>query len=803
MEQIRSFKWIGKPLKVREDYRFIIGKGFFIDNLKFSDMLYAAILRSPYPHAKIKSIDTSKAEKLQGIKAIITGEVLKEYTSPYRHLIDVPLYYPMAIDKTRYVGEPVVAVAAENPYVARDALEYIEVSYEPLPLVVEALEAIKPGAPLIHDQYPRNIAFHRELHYGDIDSAYNSADKIVKRTLTFHRFSSVPLEPHACIAQFDPGTGILTVWDQNNQAGMYRSRFAEALRIPEHKLRHITPDIGGGFGNKNMSYGTSTIIATLSKITRKPVKWVATRYEDMIQVQGADRYAEVELAVKNSGDILGMKLKIIENIGAWLRHPEPQTITRGFFTITGGYKIRNVFIDATAVFTNKAPTVPNRGYGCHSAHFLLERTVDAVADTLGIDPTDVRMRNFVQPDQMPYDTPLGCIYDGGDYPEAFRLAMEKIGYREFKKKQPEFWKQGIYKGAGVILVVEPTGTQLSVTALWGSPIGNMYASTSESATVRVHPTGKVVVAVGTSPSGHGHETVVSQLVAEELGLKPEDIEVLPGFDSFTHPFGGDSGTFASRFGVVGVGAVIGAARAVRQKILRIAANMLEARPEDLEIENAAVFVKDDPSRRVEIRKVARVAYHHLAILPPDEQPGLEETYTYRFPVSKPVDDKLRSNYSCSYSYLAGGCIVKVDDETGSIEIERLVIVHDSGTVLNPLIVDGQVLGGAFQGIAGALFEEFSYSEEGNPLARSFADYLAPTAYDVPYMELTHIEHPSPFTILGSKGCGEGGNILMPSLVAAAVEDALKPFKVKIDNLPLKPEYIWNLISSVRTKTDKA
>lgn len=797
--QKKNFKWIGKSLKRKEDYRFLIGKGVFIEDLKIPGMLYAAILRSPYPHAKIKSIDTTKLDRLPGVKEVITGNIFKELTNPFTHLINVPLYYPMAIDKVRYVGEPVVAIAAENPYAARDALEYVEVEYEPLPPIVDALEALKPDAPLIHEKYERNIAWHKEFHYGDIDSAFNNADKVVQRTLVFHRYSSTPLEPYACLAHFNPGTGVLTVWDQNQQVGLYRSRFAKALKIPENLLRHITVDIGGGFGNKVMCYGTSAIIATLSKLTKKPVKWVATRNEDMIQVQSADRYAEVKMAVKNSGDIIGMKVKIIENIGAWLRHPEPQTITRGFFTFSGAYKMKNIYIDAAAVFTNKAPTVPNRGYGCHPAYFHLERSVDAVADELGLDPAEVRVRNFITPDQMPYETPIGCVYDGGDYHKAFKLVQEMIDYHDFKKRQLELWEKGIYKGAGVILVVEPASTHASVTALWGSPIYDKYASTSEAASVRVHPTGKVVVALGTVPQGQGHETVVSQLVAEELGISPEEIEVLPGFDSHTHPFGGESGTYASRFAVVGVGAIIGAARALRQKILRISAHILESRPEDLEIENGFIYVKDDPSKGVDIKTVTRAAYHQLAILPPDEQPGLEETYTYRFPVSRPADDKLRANYSSTYAYMAGGCIVNVDVETGRVEIEKLVIVHDAGTVLNPLILDGQIHGATFHGFAGAIFEEFPYSEDGHPLSTSFVNYLAPTAYDTPNMEVLHMEHPSPFTVIGSKGSGEGTTILMPPLLALAIEDALRPFKVKIDKLPLKPEYIWNLLANTRNR----
>lgn len=792
-----KFKWIGRPLKRKEDLRFITGRGLFIDDLKIPGALHAYLIRSPYPHARIKTIDTARAERHPGVRVVLTGEGLKDLISPFRHLIDVPPYYPMAIDKARYVGEPVVALAAEDKYTARDAAELIDIEYEPLDPVVDILDATREGAPLVHESHERNIAWQKEFLYGDVEEAFARSDKVVRDTYRFHRYSSTPLEPHACAVHFDQSTALITVWDQNQQVGLYRARFPAALRMPEHLVRHITLDIGGGFGNKVMSYSTSAIIAALSVVSKRPVKWMASRSEDMIQVQGADRLADVEMAVNRDGDILGMKVRILENVGAWLRHPEPQTITRGFFTFTGAYGIRNVQINAAAVFTNKAPTVPNRGYGCHPAYFHLERTVDRAADELGLDRAEIRLRNLIRPDQMPYVTPLGCIYDGGDYPQALRLVMEKIGYWKFRSEQQNLWANGRYKGIGVVLIVEPASTHASVTALWGSPIHHKYASTSEAATVRVHPTGKVVAAVGTVPQGQGHETVVAQIVADVLSIDPDDVEVLPGFDSHTHPFGGESGTYASRFAVVGAGAVYHAAMAVREKVLRIAANILEVRPEDLEMEGGRVYVKEEPSRHVTLREVARAAYHQLAMMPKGENPGLEETFTYRFPVGGPADEKLRSNYSSSYAYMAGGCIVEVDPETGNVKVERLVIVHDAGTVLNPLIMDGQIHGATYHGIGGALFEEFAYSEDGYPLTTNFVEYLAPTSADTPDMEVYHTEHPSPFTSLGSKGSGEGTTILMPPLLASAIEDALRPFAVEVKELPLSPHRIWNLIKSRR------
>ncbi len=797
---MQNRKWVGKPLKRKEDLRFLTGRGRFITDFTLPGMLHVALLRSPYPHAKIRNMDTSKAEKLEGVVKVITGRELKDYVNPFRHVIRVPDYYPMAFDKVRYAGEPVAAVAATSYYTARDAVELIDVEYEPLEAVVDSERAMQEDAPIIHEGFERNIAWHREFSYGDVEEAFNRADKIISGNFTFHRYSSTPIEPYGCAALYDRASGMITLWDQNQQVGLYRARMAEALKLPEHKLRHITLDIGGGFGNKIGIYPYSAIVSVLSMLTGKPVKWVAERREDLMSVQGADRKAQVEVAVKNDGKILGMKVKILENIGAYLRHPEPQTVTRGFFTFLGCYDIQDVYIDAYCVFTNKAPTVPNRGYGCHPAYFHLERMVDFVARELNIDKAEIRFRNLIQPNQMPYTTAFGCIYDGGDYPTALRKALEKVEYQKMREEQERLRREGRFLGIGVSAIVEPSATTAAVTALWGSPIYRKYASTTEAASIKIHPTGRVTVALGTVPQGQGHETVAAQIVAEELGITPEEVEVLPGFDSHTHPFGGESGTYASRFAVVGTGALVGAAKKLKEKILNIAAHHLETRPEDLEMDSGRIYVKDAPERYVTLKEIARAAYHQLGMLPTDVEPSLEESYTYMFPYAKPADDKLRANYSAAYAYLAGAAVVEVDVDTGFFYLRRLVIVHDAGTVINPLILEGQVHGAVAHGIGGAVYEEHAYDEAtGQPLAITFADYLVPTALEIPKMEIHHMETPSTFTAIGSKGSGEGASILMPALLANAVEDALEPLGVRITSTPLSNEKIWQAIQDAKNR----
>ncbi|HID04283.1 MAG TPA: hypothetical protein EYP20_00605, partial [Aigarchaeota archaeon] len=428
----------------------------------------------------------------------------------------------------------------------------------------------------------------------------------------------------------------------------------------------------------------------------------------------------------------------------------------------------------------------------------LERMMDIVAGRLGLDKAEIRFRNFIKPEQMPYTTAFGCIYDGGDYPTALRKALEKIEYWKMREEQRRAREEGRYLGIGVSAIVEPSATTAAVTALWGSPIYRKYASTTEAASIKIHPTGRVTVALGTVPQGQGHETVAAQIVADQLGIPPEDIEVLPGFDSHTHPFGGESGTYASRFAVVGTGALVGAATRLKEKILKIAAHQLEARPEDLEIDNGRIYVKDSPERYITLKEVARASYHQLGMLPKDMEPSLEESYTYMFPYAGVADEKLRANYSAAYAYLAGALVVEVDVDTGSVYLRRLVVVHDAGTVINPLILEGQVHGAIAHGLGGVVYEEHAYDENtGQPLAITFADYLVPTAVEIPKMEIEHMETPSTFSVLGSKGSGEGASILMPALLANAVDDALEPLGVKITSTPLSNENIWREIKKAK------
>jgi 2-furoyl-CoA dehydrogenase large subunit len=613
----------------------------------------------------------------------------------------------------------------------------------------------------------------------------------------FHRYSSTPLDLTSCVASYDKATEELTIWDHNQMSPMYHARYSEALNVPTNKLRIINPDIGGGFGQKVHVYSYSVLIALIAKKLGGSVRWISDRLGDMSAVMHQpDRVTNVEAAVKSDGTILGLKLVIRENFGAFIRHPEPQNVTRAMPNIIGCYKIGAVSMDATGVFTNTCPTGPNRGYGQQHACFAVERTVDAIARKLGVTPERVRFTNFVPPESMPFETPMGSIYDGGNYPLALKKAMELIEYEKVRARQKEMREKGTVLGLGLACTVEGGATAMGFARLWGLEEKHAagYSSPAESAHVRMLPDGKAIVAMGTVPQGQGHETVASQIVAEQLGIQLSDVTVMRGFDSLTHPYSGaGSGTYAARFSQLGVGALLGAAGKIREKMLLIAAHRLKVDPSELKMGDGKIALRDKPDVSVSVRQIARIAHNMLAFLPPGMEPGLEAVYTYAFPYTQPVGNDMRGNLCCSYANLAGAATVQIDIETGNVKVNKLVIVHDNGRILNPLIVEGQVIGGAANGLAGALYEHFVYSDEGQLLTNTFVDYLAITSVEMPKVTLDHMETPSPFTPLGAKGCGEGAGILLPALIGNAVEDALAPFNVRITELPLTPNKIWEML----------
>ncbi|MDJ0273597.1 MAG: xanthine dehydrogenase family protein molybdopterin-binding subunit [Nitrososphaerota archaeon] len=797
-----ALRWVGRPIKRKEDLRFLMGRGRFVDDIKFDNALYLAFARSKVAHARIRQVDVSKAMRLPGVRLVLTGKEVAELIKPWPHLIPTPPYYGIAVDKIRYQGEPVAMVVAESKYVAADAAEMIEVDYEPLKPVVTIEQALAPDAPQIHDGFERNVAWSKRYVYGDVENDFARADRIARGRYYFHRFISSPLEPTALAAYYDRSTGVLTIYDQHQQAPMYHARYSRVIGIPSNRISIKVPDLGGGFGNKQSVYPYTALVALASMLTNRPVKYVASRSEDLMALMHSpDRITEAEFAYRSNGEILSVRMKLYDNFGAYLRHPDPQNVTRAFPSITGPYRIKSIEIDATGVFTNTCPTGPNRGFGQQHASFTFERMVDKVAEELGMDPAELRFLNFIRPEQMPYETPIGSVYDGGDYPTLLRRALELAGYEQLRREQEVMRSKGVLMGIGVAAIVEGGATAFGFARLWGGDpkLVSGYASMAEAASLRVLPDGSVLVAMGTTPQGQGHETVAAQIVADFLGVTPDDVIVMPGFDSDDHPYSASgSGTYASRFSQIGVGALVGAALKVREKVLAIAAHKLEANPADLVLEDGRIYVKGHPERSITFREVARIAHTRLGELPPDTEAGLEAYYTYNFPYSKPVGDDLRGNLCSSYSALAGVAAVVVDAETGQIGVKKLVVVHDAGRAINPLILEGQVHGAVANGLGGALFEGFEYDEDGNLLTSTYMDYLPISATEMPELILDHMETPSPFTVLGAKGSGEGGTILLPVLIGNAVNDALRPLGVEVTTSRLTPHNVWRMIKERRS-----
>lgn len=787
---------IGKSIKRKEDLRFLVGKGTYIDDIELPRMLHAAILRSPYAHARINEVDVKGALEYQGVIDVLTGKDVAEMSNPAMQMnfkLKTQNAYCMAVDKVRFVGEPIAALVAVDRYIANDALDSIDVIYEPLPVVVDPEEAMKSGAPLVHEEAGDNTAYHDLFHYGDVEKAFKEADHIVKERFKYHSYTSTPIETNGVISDYDSARGTLTIWANFQLGGMLHRTLSDLLKIPENKFRLITPDIGGGFGNKCNIFHM-LLIGLLSIKTGRPVKWIEDRRENFIgNMRGSDRIFESEAAVKKDGTIQAIKTKLIDNVGAYLRFPEPIGIIRAFQTVLGCYKIKNLLMDLYAVNTNTLPTGPNRGYGCQSFYFQLERLVDSIGKKLGLDPVEIRKRNFIQPQEFPYTTAVGCVYDSGNFPETLRKALEMADYEKMRKEQERLRKEGKYIGIGISTIVEPAASNMAEFFIVTETLP--LSGATEAAKVKVEPSGKITAAVGSCPQGQGHETIVAQIVADEFAVNTDDVYVLPGFDSSTHPWTTGSGTWGSRFCAVGPDAVILACRKVKEKIFKIAAHILHDKPENFEMKDGMVQVKGIPQKALPLEAVSGIAYFHTLILPPDMEPGLEAAHVFNFPTVNMPDDKRRINLATTYGNSAHIAVVEVEIETGQVKILRYVVVSDCGKMINPMTVDGQIHGGVLHGIGGGLQEELIYDDDGQLLNATFMDYLVPTAVESPNIEVGHMETPSPFNILGTKGMGEGGAIPTPAVLASAVEDALTPFGIKITEVPLKPEKIQKSIKS--------
>ena len=783
-------KLVGQAIKRREDPRLITGQGTFLDDIKLPGMTHACVLRSPYAHAKIKSIDTSKAKSHPGVVAVFTGEDMLDLNplpcawqaGRVKNNVNTPRV--LAVGEVHFAGDPVALVIAEDRYIARDACDLIEVEYEPLPVVVDAKKATEPGAPQLHENAPNNIVMEWEA--GDkakADAALAAAEVVVREQIINQRLIPTPMETRGAVARYEPATDEFTLWTTSQAPHVLRLLLtAFVFGIPETKLRVISPDIGGGFGQKIFCYNDAAFTMWAARKIGRPVKFVEDRSENYkYSTHGRDHITDVELAGNRDGTITGLRVTTYANLGAYLSTVAPGIPTTLYGRIiTGVYRIPAAYVKVYGVYTNTAMVDAYRGAGRPEASYLIERMVDRFAAEIGMDPADVRRKNFIPPDAFPYDNGLGLLpYDSGNYEAALNKALEIVGYADFRKEQEEARKQGRYLGLGISSYVEICG--IAPSKWIGLPGEGWGAGLWESANVRVHLTGKVVVTTGSLPHGQGVETTFAQIVADELGVPYDDI-VIEHSDTLGTPFG--YGTYGSRSLAVGGTAVYRSVAKIKEKAKKIAAHMLEANPDDMVYENGRVYVKGSPDRAKtlgEIALQASVAYD----LPEGMEPFLDETSYYDPP-------------NCTFPFGTHIAIVEVDPDTGIVDLKRYVAVDDCGNVINPLIVDGQIHGGIAQGIAQALYERAVYDENGQLVTGTLMDYAVPAAHMLPPYETARTVTPSPVNPMGVKGAGEAGTIASAQAVMNAVIDALSPFGVKHMQMPATPENVWKAIRAAQS-----
>ncbi|WP_080872759.1 xanthine dehydrogenase family protein molybdopterin-binding subunit [Oceanobacillus timonensis] len=793
--------YIGKSIRRVEDKRLVSGEGTYIDDLSpLSNIQHAAILRSPHAHAVIKKIDVEEARKTPGVIGVVDGQQVKQLTQPLPVGVSAPqAYYPIAVDKVRYVGEPVVVIVAENRYIAEDALEKIKVEYEPLQTVVQISDALSEDSIPLHEEVGSNILNERHFDYGNVDQAFEDANYIIKRKFEFPKVNATPVENYGVIADYTSSEENYTIWSNFHGPFTLHSVMKAALNVPSNQLRIITPkDIGGSYGIKSGVYPYMVLIAVVSRIVGVPVKWIEDRQEHlMASSSGTDRVTWVEAAVKNNGTILGLKMKYADNVGAYIRAPEPASLYRNHSNITGAYRIQNVRLEAIAVTTNKSPTGLIRGYGGPQHYFPLERMIQIISEELNIDVVEVVERNLIQKDEFPYLTASGGMYDSGDYHTALQLALDSINYKDFKKKQKEGWKQGKYLGIGFASIVEPSGSNMGYVTLALTPEerakGLPKSGAAEGATVSIDPMGGITVRISTVPTGQGHETVAAQIVADTLGVESSMVKVIAELDTSTSPWTVASGSYSSRFAPIGSSAIYLAAHKVKTKLLKIAAKQLETTVEELTMGNGKVYKESNPGISISLKRLIGTTHWNPEVLPEGLEPGLHESAFYTLPEAKAPTELDTVNGSVTYGFVFDAVKVEVDINTGEVKILDYFTVHDAGKLLNPKIANGQILGGLTHGLGAAIYENLVYDKNGQLLTGSFMDYLVPTATEIPNITIKHIETPSPLTVLGAKGLGEGNTMSAPAVIANAVTDALKPLGVTIEQLPLSPDYIWNKI----------
>ncbi len=788
---------IGAAYPRKEDGALLTGRARFIDDMEpVPGIRHVALLRSPHPHARIRGIDVARAADHPGVHGVVTGADIAAITNPIPSAVRVPIeYYPMAVDKVRYAGEPVALVAAEDRYAAEDALELIGVDYEPLPPVVDPGEAMAEDATLLHEAVGSNIVHRRTFRYGDPEGAFAEADHIVRLDWRFPRYASTPMETCGAIAQFEPAPDRYTVWSNFQGPFILHALMCGALKMPGNRLRLITSaNSGGSFGIKQGMFPYMVLLAAASRLLDVPLKWIEDRLEHLTASSSAsNREDAIEAAFRADGELIGLKFINVVDVGAYIRAPEPASVYRMHSASNACYRVQNIFVDNRLVVTNRVPIGLNRGYGGPQFFFALERAMNAGARRLGIDPTEIRRRNFIPKEAFPYRAPAGALYDAGDYEAGLDEAIRLAGYPELLAERDNARAQGRLFGIGVAVGVEPSGSNMAYVTLAQTPEERAKAGGRSgglgTCTVAIDPSGSVTVKTVSTPAGQGHGTVAAQVVADALGLHPDDIDVVTEVDTLTSAWSLASGNYANRFSSVVVGAIADGARRVADKIRLLAGDALEVAPEDIELVDGTARVVGVPGKALPFKRVAARTHWHPAGLPEGMDPGIFETVIMSPPELGPPDEHDRVASAVTFGYVCDLAAIEIDPATGRIEVKKYVSVHDIGTVLNKLIVEGQIYGGFAHGVAGALLEEMVYDPDGNPQSGSFADYLCITAPEMPEVTIGHFNTPSPHNALGSKGMGDGSSMLAPAAIANAAADALGREDVE---LPLTLNKVWEL-----------
>ncbi len=775
---------VGRSLRRKEDPRLITGRARYTDDISLPGTLWAAFVRSPEAHAKIVSIDADAARQRPGVHAVFTIEDMSDLTAPLPLAwvppgitVNNPDHWPLARGTVKHVGDPVAVVLGTDRYGVVDASEDVAVEYEPLPVVTDPEAALR-GAPFVHEQFGTNETHQWSLGGGDLEAGFAAADVIVERRVVNHRTAGAPIETRGVLADYRAGS--LTVWSATQVPHFLRLFLAILLGMSEERVRVIAPEVGGGFGSKLQVYGEEVVAAWASRKLGRPVKWIETRTENMAAAhQGRDQIAYTKMGAKRDGTITAFHVRIIADLGGYNMLLTPAIPSLGAFVMSGVYKIPALQTDIVGVFTNKCPTDAIRGAGRPEATHMIEVTIDQLAHELGMDPLEIRRKNFIPKEDFPAELPIGVVYDSGDYDKTLDKLLEHVDMAAFRREQEELRTQGILRGIGFSTYTEICG--LAPTRVVGPEGFGNQAGFWESAMVRVHNTGAVTAYTGSSPHGQGHETAFAQIVADRLGVDPAVVEIVHG-DTGTGPEGRN--TYGSRSLAVGGEALAKCAIKIADKAKAIVAHQLEAAPEDIEVSGDKFSVRGSPDKGMTLADVAGAAY--LNNVPDGMEPGLEAT-TFWEP----------ENFV--FPFGAHACVVDVDPETGKVKVVRYVAVDDCGNAINPLLIDGQVHGGITHAIGQALYEHVAYDEDGQLVTGTFVDYALPTAAELPSFETDRTETPSPVNSMGVKGVGEAGTIAASPAVTNAVIDALRPLGVEYINMPLSPMRVWEAISEAQTK----